>query len=93
MRYSQSEKMEIIRIVENSKLGAKRTLAELGINRSTFYNWYKRYSEGGYYALASRPPHRRRFWNAIPPDVKQKVIETALEHLDKSPPAACLVSH
>jgi len=85
MRHSQSEKMEIIRTVENSSLGVKRTLAELDINRSTFYDWYRRYSEGGYDALASKPPHRRRFWNAIPPDVKKKVVETALEHLDKSP--------
>ncbi|MFH1311616.1 MAG: helix-turn-helix domain-containing protein [Candidatus Eisenbacteria bacterium] len=85
MRHTQSEKMEIIRIVENSGIGVKRTLAELDINRSTFYDWYRRYREGGYDALASRPPHRRRFWNAIPPDVKQKVVETALEHLDKSP--------
>ena len=85
MRHSQSEKMEIIRIVEKSSLGVKRTLVELDINRSTFYDWYRRYSEGGYDALASKPPHRRRFWNAIPPDVKKKVVETALEHLDKSP--------
>ena len=85
MRHSQSEKMEIIRIVEKSSLGVKRTLVELDINRSTFYDWYRRYSEGGYDALESKPPHRRRFWNAIPPDVKEKVVETALEHLDKSP--------
>ena len=36
MRYSQSEKMEIIRIVENSSLSSKQTLEELNINRSTF---------------------------------------------------------
>jgi len=53
MRHSQSEKMEIIRIVEDSRLGVKRTLQELDINRSTFYDWYRRYREGGYNALAS----------------------------------------
>jgi len=85
MRYSQSEKMAIIRVVENSSLGVKRTLSELDINRSTFYNWYRHYREGGYDALASRSRGRRQFWNAIPPDVRQKVVETALEHLEKSP--------
>jgi len=85
MRHSQSEKMEIIRIVEKSSLGVKRTLVELDINRSTFYDWYRRYSDGGYDALASKQPYRRHFWNAIPSDVKKKVVETALEHLDKSP--------
>jgi putative transposase len=85
MRYSQAEKMEIIRIVEESELGVKRTLQELGINRSTFYQWYRRYVEGGYEGLSPRAHTPRRFWNAIPPWERQKVLETALEHPDKSP--------
>jgi len=85
MHHSQSERMAIIRVVENSSLGVKRTLQELDINRSTFYKWYRRYRDDGYEGLASKPPDRRQFWNAIPPDVKEKVVETALEHLDKSP--------
>ena len=80
MRHSQSEKMEIIRIVEDSALGVKRTLVELDINRSTFYDWYKQYAEGGYDGLAVKTPQRRRFWNAIPPHVRSRVVETALEH-------------
>jgi putative transposase len=47
MRYKQSEKMEIIRIVEESPLSVKQTLLELNINRSTFYKWYKQYKESG----------------------------------------------
>ena len=47
MRYSQAEKMEIIRIVEESELSVKRTLAELNVNRSTFYQWYDRFREKG----------------------------------------------
>ena len=85
MRHSQSEKMEIIRIVENSSLGVKQTLLELDINRSTFYSWYSQYADGGYDALAVKPPHRQRFWNAIPPAIKKRVVETALEQVDKSP--------
>jgi hypothetical protein len=37
MRYSQSEKMQIIRLVEESPVSIKQTLLELNINRSTFY--------------------------------------------------------
>jgi len=85
MRHSPSEKREIIRVVEDSSLGIKRTLRELDINRSTFYEWYRRYREGGLEALAKKPSQERRFWNAIPPGVKTKVVETALVHLDKSP--------
>jgi putative transposase len=85
MRHSPSEKLEIIRVVEDSSLGIKRTLRELDINRSTFYEWYRRYREGGVEALAIKPSQERRFWNAIPPWVRKRVVETALEHLDKSP--------
>jgi hypothetical protein len=35
MRYSQSEKMEVIRLVESSPLSIKQTLYELNINHST----------------------------------------------------------
>ena len=37
MRYSQSEKMQIIRLVDESAVSVKQTLFELNINRSTFY--------------------------------------------------------
>ena len=85
MRVSQSEKMEIIRIVEQSELSVRRTLEELNINRSTFYNWYRRYSEDGYDGLADKHPNARRFWNKIPAPVKEEVVQIALEHPDKSP--------
>ena len=43
MHYSQSEKMEIIRIVEESEIGVVRTLRELGIYPSVYYKWYNKY--------------------------------------------------
>jgi transposase-like protein len=52
MRFTQSEKMEIIRLVQGSQLGVKRTLEELDVPRSSFYRWYKRYQEEGYEGLA-----------------------------------------
>ena len=55
MRYSASEKLEIIRLVEQSHLPAGRTLEKLGILRSTFYRWYDRYQAGGPEALEDRP--------------------------------------
>ena len=85
MRYSQSEKMEIIRLAEESPLAIKQTLAELNINRITFYKWYRRYLDGGYEALANRYQPPKQFWNAIPPWKKQRVVEIALDHPEKSP--------
>src|SRR5271170_5442713 len=47
MRYPASEKLEIIRLVEQSHLPARRTLEQLGIPRRTFCRWYARYLDGG----------------------------------------------
>ncbi len=47
MRYPASEKLEIIRLVEQSALPIRRTLDQLGIPKSTFYAWYDRYQTGG----------------------------------------------
>jgi transposase-like protein len=44
MRYSASEKLEIIQLVEQSSLSVRRTLAPIGIPRSTFYGWSRRES-------------------------------------------------
>jgi len=85
MRYSQSVKMEIIRLVEKSELPIKRTLEELDVPKSTFYRWYRRYNEYGYDGLASRPPNANRFWNRIPDHEKEKVVEVALDYPELSP--------
>jgi putative transposase len=79
MRRSFSEKREIIRVVECTELGVNRKLAELGIKRSTFYGWYKRYLEEGEDGLHERKPKRRYFWNQIPGAERQQVVEIALE--------------
>ena len=57
MRHSPSEKLEIIRIVEDSELSIRQTLKELGIHRSTFYNWYRRYLEEGMTHTRGAPYH------------------------------------
>ena len=44
MRYRAVEKLEIIRLVEQSPLPVRHTLVKLGIPRATFYRWYDRYS-------------------------------------------------
>ena len=85
MRYSQSEKMEIIRIVEQSEIGVVRTLIELGIPTSTFYKWYGKYKEYGYDGMAPEHRQQRRFWNQLPPWERDRVVEIALERPDLSP--------
>ncbi len=79
MRYSQSEKLEIIRLVEESDLPAKRTLTQLGVSKSTFYEWYRRYRADGAASLAPQPSQLRRFWNRIPDTERERLVEVALE--------------
>ena len=84
MKYTQSEKMEIIRMVEGSSLSVKKTLEEIGISRSTFYEWYKRYQEDGFEGLRSRNKSPRQVWNKIPEWERQRVVQVARTYPEKS---------
>jgi transposase InsO family protein len=85
MRLSASEKLEIIKLVEGSDLPVKLTLDQLGIARSTFYNWYARYRELGFEGLLPQIDPERKQWNQIPVKEREEVVKEALEHADKSP--------
>jgi putative transposase len=85
MRYPASEKLEIIRLVEQSHLPARRTLEKLGIPRATFHRWYDRFLSGGVDALKDRRPRPKRVWNRIPEEVCERIIELALDRPELSP--------
>ncbi len=85
MRYPASEKLEIIRLVEQSYLPAKRTLDTLGVSRTTFYRWYDRYLSGGVEALEDKSPKPGRVWNRIPDDIRERIVDLALEEPELSP--------
>jgi transposase InsO family protein len=85
MRLPGSEKLEIIRLVEQSHLPARRTLEMLGIRPSTFYRWYDRYRAGGPEALEDKPSRPDRVWNRIPDDVRERIVAMALDVPELSP--------
>lgn len=85
MRFTQEEKYEIIRLMEESELGVNRTLNELNISKRTFYNWYGKYKEEGYDGLAPKKRKPRSQWNRIPEEIRQDVIELALDIPELSP--------
>ena len=85
MRYPGSEKLEIIRLVEQSHLPVRRTLAMLGILPMTFYRWYARLQAGGPEALEDKPSRPRRVWNKIPEEVREQIVELALDEPELSP--------
>ena len=91
MRLSQSEKYEIILMIEKSELGVNATLKELGIHKGTFYKWCNLYLENGYDGLANKPGVRKQYWNQIPEEEKQLILETALDYPERSSrEVACL---
>ena len=85
MRYPASEKLEIIRLVEQSHLPTKQTIDRLGVPRTTFYRWYDKYLTGGADALEDRSPKPSRVWNRIPDDIRQRIIDMALDEPELSP--------
>ncbi len=85
MRYPASEKLEIIQIVEQSHLPAKWMLDRLGIPRTTFYRCYDRHQTGGPEALEDRSPKPSHVWNRIPDEVRDRVVELALDESELSP--------
>lgn len=85
MRYPATEKLEIIRLVEQSHLPVRRTLNQLGIARPTFYRWYEHYRAGGPEALHDRPSKPDRVWNRIDDDTRNQIVELALELPELSP--------
>jgi len=65
MRYPASEKLEIIKLVEESHLSARQTLAKLGIPRTTFYRWYDRYLTRGEVVWKINLPNLNTFGTAF----------------------------
>src|SRR6186713_2757008 len=85
MRYPAAEKLEIIRLVEQSHLPVKRTLEKLGIPRATFYRWADLYQSGGPEALEDNSPRPDRVWNRIPESVRERIKTLAIDEPALSP--------
>ena len=83
--YSASEKLAIIRLVEESELAVRRTLDEIKVSRSSFYRWYRSYEHGGFEALERQRRSHGRHWNRIPNSVRAMMVELALENPDMTP--------
>jgi putative transposase len=86
MRYPASEKAgnhSARRAV--APAGAKQTLDKLGIPRPTFYRWYDRFLTHGVEGLEDLHSAPSRVWNRIPDDIRDRIIDIALDQPDLSP--------
>ena len=83
MRYPASEKIEIIRLVEQSHLPIRQTLDKIGIPRAIFYRWYDLYQTDGPEALENRSPRPRRVWNRISDAIRAEIARDPLSEAEK----------
>lgn len=84
MRYPATEKLEIVRLVEQSHLSARQTLDKHGIPGPTFYRWYDRFLTHGVEGRKTEHPCRHGC-GRIPDDIRDRIITMALDHADLSP--------
>jgi transposase InsO family protein len=84
IRYKPEEKLEIIHLVEHSNLPVNRTLEELQVPRSTFYDWYRKYQELGPDGLKPKQAQVKQYWNRIPDPVRKQIVKLALKHPEES---------
>jgi RNA-directed DNA polymerase len=90
---SADKKRELIELVRRSPQPKRTTIAELGLSRSTFYRWQRRYRDQGEAGLVDRKPEPGTVWNRLRPAEKTTILETALQQPDLSPrELACYVT-
>jgi putative transposase len=83
--YTPSEKLAIIRLVEESELSIRRTLDEIRVSRSSFYRWYQSYERHGLEGLENHSRASRQHWNKIPDSVRELVVDIALNQPELTP--------
>ena len=88
-----SEKLAIIRLVEESELSVRRTLDEIKVSRTSFYRWYSAYEQGGLDGLENQGRSSRRHWNRIPDSVRSLVVAEALDRPRSDTPGVGLAHH
>ncbi len=85
MRYSCSDKYEVIQLVQNSDLSVRQTLVRLDIHKSTFYNWLKRYQEYGIDGLEDKKSAPQSVWNMVCEKHRDAIVDLALDKPELSP--------
>jgi len=90
---SSQHKLQVLRAIEGSTLPTQMALARLGIPRSTYYRWRRRFRCLGRGGLDDRPSQRKRNWNQLLDTERERVREVALVYPEwSSREVACHLS-
>ena len=76
---SKYEKIDAISVIEGSGLSVARALNKIGLPRTTFYRWRKKFRTMGISGLKDNKPKPHRPWNKLLPQQEDKVLETATD--------------
>ena len=82
---SAAKKREMIELVRRSPQPKRATIAELGMARSTFYRWQRRYRDQGEAGLLDRKAEPGAVWNRLRPEEEIVIVREALRLPDLSP--------
>ena len=63
-----------------SNLGVRRTLKQIGVSKSNFYDRSRRCLDDGYDGLKNQSKQSHQSWNRIPDQEQAKIPEYALEN-------------
>jgi transposase InsO family protein len=78
------EKVALFRELGTLKGDGSRILKQLGIPRSTYYRWKRRYEREGIMGLRKKRGVERRIWNRLLPEECDRVVEIAKDHPELS---------
>jgi putative transposase len=79
------KKREVLELVQRSPVAKRETLAELGIARSTYYRWQRRFRAQGEPGLSDRRPDPAAVWNRLKPEEQGVILKEAFRQPELSP--------
>jgi transposase len=79
------KKREVLELVQRSPVAKRETLAELGVARSTYYRWQRRFRAQGEVGLVDRRPDPGTVWNRLKPEEQEVILQEALRQPELSP--------
>jgi len=81
---SKHQKLEAISLIESSGTSVCSALKRLGIARSTYYRWRRKFRTMGLQGLHDNKPHRLLTWNQLLPAQNETILEVATFNPDCS---------
>ena len=74
---SKYEKMDAISLIEGSGLSISSAVKTVGIPKTTYYRWRRKFRSTGFNGLKDNKPRPHKAWNKLLPEQEDKILEIA----------------